>query len=108
MLNRRPASDDRAHGSGDRLLGVLALFTAERTQWTVDAAAEQLGVSTTTTYRYFKKLTKAGLISPVAGAGYTLGPAIIQMDRLIQAGDPMLNGARGVMLELAGEAAEGS
>jgi DNA-binding IclR family transcriptional regulator len=75
---------------------------------TVEAAAEQLRVSTTTSYRYFKKLTRAGLITPVSGAGYTLGPAIIQMDRLIQSGDPMLNGARGVMIELAGHAAEGS
>jgi DNA-binding IclR family transcriptional regulator len=108
MLNRHPASEDRAHGSGDRLLGVLALFTAAQTRWTVEAAAEQLGVSTTTTYRYFKKLTRAGLITPVSGAGYTLGPAIIQMDRLIQSGDPMLNGARSVMIELAGQAAEGS
>jgi DNA-binding IclR family transcriptional regulator len=108
MLNRHPAPEDRAHGSGDRLLGVLALFTAAQTRWTVEAAAEQLGVSTTTTYRYFKKLTRAGLITPVSGAGYTLGPAIIQMDRLIQSGDPMLNGARSVMIELAGQAAEGS
>jgi DNA-binding IclR family transcriptional regulator len=108
MLNRHPAPEDRAHGSGDRLLGVLALFTAAQTRWTVEAAAEQLRVSTTTTYRYFKKLTRAGLITPVSGAGYTLGPAIIQMDRLIQSGDPMLNGARSVMIELAGQAAEGS
>jgi DNA-binding IclR family transcriptional regulator len=111
MLNRRPhapSSQRPTHGSGDRLLAVLALFTAEQTQWTVEAAAEELGVSTTTTYRYFKKLTKAGLISPVAGAGYTLGPAIIQMDRLIQASDPVLNGARGVMIDLVGAAAEGS
>lgn len=98
----------RAHGSGDRLLAVLALFTAEVTQWTVEAAAEVLGVSVPTTYRYFKKLTKAGLISPVSGAGYTLGPAIIQMDRQIQIGDPMLNAARGVMMALAGDAPEGS
>ena len=111
MLDRRPhaASPQRqTHGSGDRLLAVLALFTAAQTQWTVEAAAEALGVSTTTTYRYFKKLTKAGLISPVAGAGYTLGPAIIQMDRLIQASDPVLNGARGVMIDLVGTATEGS
>jgi DNA-binding IclR family transcriptional regulator len=98
----------RGHGSGDRLLAVLALFSAEQTQWTVEAAAEQIGVSTTTTYRYFKQLTKAGLISPVAGAGYTLGPAIIQMDRLIQSNDPMLKAARGVMINLVGHAAEGS
>jgi DNA-binding IclR family transcriptional regulator len=110
MLNRHRVapSESRAHGSGDRLLAVLALFTAEQTQWTVDAAAENLGVSTTTTYRYFKKLTKAGLISPVSGAGYMLGPAIIQMDRQIQSSDPMLKGARGVMIDLVGYAPEGS
>ena len=110
MLNQRPLapSEHQGHGSGDRLLAVLALFTAEQTQWTVEAAAEKLGVSTTTTYRYFNKLTKAGLISPVSGAGYTLGPAIIQMDRLIQSSDPMLTGARGVMIDLVGRAAQGS
>jgi DNA-binding IclR family transcriptional regulator len=96
------------HGSGDRLLAVLALFSAEQTRWTVDAAAAELGVSTTTTYRYFKKLTQAGLISPVSGAGYTLGPAIIQMDRQIQSSDPMLNAARGVMIELVRYAPGGS
>jgi DNA-binding IclR family transcriptional regulator len=110
MLNQRPVapSEHQGHGSGDRLLAVLALFTAEQTQWTVEAAAEKLGVSTTTTYRYFNKLTKAGLISPVSGAGYTLGPAIIQMDRLIQSSDPMLTGARSVMIDLVGRAAQGS
>ena len=77
MPDRRAASTStsRTHGSGDRLLAVLALFTAEAAQWTVDGVAEELGVSVPTTYRYFKKLTKAGLISPVSGAGYTLGPA---------------------------------
>jgi DNA-binding IclR family transcriptional regulator len=108
MLNRLALSGNSGHGSGDRLLAVLALFSVEQTQWTVEAAAERLGVSTTTTYRYFKKLTKAGLISPVSGAGYTLGPAIIQMDRLIQSNDPVLKGARGVMIDLVGHAAEGS
>src|SRR5580704_17940802 len=108
MLSRQPPSKDKSHGSGDRLLAVLGLFTADETQWTVEAAAEKLAVSTTTTYRYFKKLTKAGLISPVAGAGYTLGPAIIQKDRLIQSSDPMLSGARAVMIDLVRHAAEGA
>jgi DNA-binding IclR family transcriptional regulator len=110
MLDRRPVASSQSpvHGSGDRLLAVLALFTAEQSQWTVDAAAEEIGVSTTTTYRYFKKLTKAGLISPVSGAGYTLGPAIIQLDRQIQTSDPMLNSARFVMIELVRDAPEGS
>jgi DNA-binding IclR family transcriptional regulator len=100
--------DDRTDSSGDRLLAVLALFTVDRPVWTVEDAAAQLAVSATTAYRYFKRLTKAGLISPVAGAGYALGPAIIQMDRQIQISDPMLNAARGVMAELIQHAAEGS
>ena len=101
-------SDARAHSSGDRLLSVLSLFTVEHPQWTVETAAERLGVSATTTYRYFKRLTKAGLISPVSGASYILGPAIVQMDRQIQITDPMLSAARGVMVDLVSHATEGS
>lgn len=94
--------------SGDRLLSVLGLFTVEQPQWTVDDAAKQLGVSGPTAYRYFKRLTGAGLISPVSGASYTLGPAIIQMDRQIQVSDPMLRAARGVMHALIPRAGDGS
>src|SRR5215475_13135108 len=94
--------------SGDRLLAVLALFTVEQPEWTVEAAALKLGVSATTAYRYFKRLTKAGLITPVSGASYALGPAIIEMDRQIQMCDPMLNAARGVVMDLIQYAAEGA
>ena len=94
--------------SGDRLLAALALFTVDHPQWTVEDAAKKLGVSAPTAYRYFKRLTGAGLITPVSGAGYTLGPAIIQMDRQIQITDPMLRAARGVMHELIQRAPDGS
>jgi DNA-binding IclR family transcriptional regulator len=94
--------------SGDRLLSVLGLFTVEQPQWTVDDAARQLRVSGPTAYRYFKRLTGAGLISPVSGASYTLGPAIIQMDRQIQVSDPMLRAARGVMNMLIPRGGDGS
>jgi DNA-binding IclR family transcriptional regulator len=82
------------------MLAVLGLFTVERSEWTVDVAAEELGVSATTAYRYFKRLTNAGLLSPVSRASYVLGPAIVQMDRQIQMCDPMLRAARGVMSDL--------
>lgn len=90
------------------MLAVLALFTVEEPEWTVEAAAEKLRVSATTAYRYFKQLTQAGLVSPVSGASYALGPAIIQMDRQIQICDPMLNAARSVMVDLIQYAAEGT
>jgi DNA-binding IclR family transcriptional regulator len=98
----------KSRSSGDRLLMALALFTIECPQWTVEAAAEKLVVSAQTAYRYFKQLTAAGLITPVAGASYTLGPAIIQMERQIQATDPMLIAARIVMVDLIQHAVEGS
>lgn len=94
--------------SGDRLLSVLELFTVEQPRWTVDDAARRLGLSAPTAYRYFKRLMNAGLVSPVAGAAYTLGPAIIQMDRLIQISDPMLRAARGVMHGLIPRAGDGA
>ncbi len=90
------------------MLAVLELFTLDEPEWTVEAAAQALHVSATTAYRYFNQLTRAGLLSPVSGASYALGPAIIQMDRQIQICDPMLNAARGVMLDLIQYAAEGT
>jgi DNA-binding IclR family transcriptional regulator len=99
---------ERGDSSGDRLLAVLALFTVERPEWTVEAAAARIGVSATTTYRYFKRLTNCGLISPVSRASYTLGPAIIQMDRQIQLSDPMLRAARSIMQDLIGYGSERS
>jgi DNA-binding IclR family transcriptional regulator len=92
--------DIRITSSGDRMLAVLGLFTFERSEWTVDVAAGELGVSATTAYRYFKRLTNAGLLSPVSRASYVLGPAIVQMDRQIQMCDPMLRAARTVMNDL--------
>jgi DNA-binding IclR family transcriptional regulator len=102
------ANEPRTTSSGDRMLAVLGLFTIDRSEWTVDDAAEELGVSATTAYRYFKRLTNAGLLSPVSRASYVLGPAIVQMDRQIQICDPMLRAARAVMDDLVQYAADGS
>ena len=101
-------NNSASESSGDRLLSVLGLFTVDRPQWAVEDAARQLGVSAPTAYRYFRRLTGAGLITPVSGASYTLGPAIIQMDRQIQISDPMLRAARGVMHKLIQQAPDGS
>jgi len=90
------------------MLAVLGLFTIDRSEWTVEVAAEELGVSATTAYRYFKRLTNAGLLSPVSRASYVLGPAIVQMDRQIQMCDPMLRAARSVMSDLVQYATDGS
>ena len=61
------------------MLAVLGLFTIESPEWTVEEAAESLGASVSPTYRYFRALTKVGLLSPVSREGYMLGPAIIDV-----------------------------
>src|ERR1700751_4081006 len=106
IAKRGREQKSKAESSGGRMLAVLGLFTIETPEWTVEEAAESLGTSVSTTYRYFRALTKVGLLSPVsgAGAGYMLGPAIIELDRQIQMCDPMLRAARGVMEDLIGYA----
>ena len=50
-----------ATSSADRLLAVLQLFTPERPEWTVETAANEIGVSVSTAYRYFRSLCRLKL-----------------------------------------------
>ena len=86
--------------TADKLLAVLPLFTMERPEWTVEAAAVALEVSGSTAYRYFNSLYRAGLLDPTSGGRYVLGPAIIAYDRQLRLQDPLLQVARPVMTRL--------
>ena len=89
--------------SADKVLRMLALFTAARPVWSPETAARQAGVSKATGYRYFQSLTEAGLIERIARNRYALGPAIIEFDRQIRQGDPILKTAGPVMDHLLRE-----
>lgn len=86
--------------TADKLLAVLPLFTMDRPEWTVEAAAEALDVSGSTAYRYFNSLYRAGLLDPTSGGRYILGPSIIAYDRQLRLQDPLLQVARPVMTRL--------
>jgi DNA-binding IclR family transcriptional regulator len=86
--------------SSERLLAILSLFSVEKYEWTVEDAAETLGVSVSTAYRYFKSLVEAGILTATSASEFGLGPAIIALDRLIQACDPTLQAAIPVMMDL--------
>jgi len=87
--------------TANRLLNVLGLFTLERPQWTVEAAALELGLTLSTAYRYFKSLVEAGLVAADTPRHYTLGPAIIQYDRQMRLRDPLIASATPIMGRLA-------
>jgi DNA-binding IclR family transcriptional regulator len=86
--------------TADRMLSIFGLFSTERAQWTVEAAAAELGLSVSTTYRYFRSLADAGLIAPYTTGRYVLGPAIVQYDRLTRHFDPLISTARPAMMRL--------
>jgi DNA-binding IclR family transcriptional regulator len=81
----------------DKLLAVFALFTIEEPEWTVDDAAERLGIAVSTAYRFFKRLSDAGLISTFSTGRYVLGPAIVQLDRQTRLLDPLMQVAQPAM-----------
>jgi len=91
--------------TSDKLLAVLGLFSMQRPEWTVEAAAQELGLPISTTYRYFRSLSAAGLIVAFAAGRYVLGPAIIQYDRQTRLLDPLISTAEPVMQHVARHAA---
>lgn len=82
-----------------RILRILELFDRQHV-WTVEAIAREMKVSVSSAYRDVQELSGAGFLDPVAGAGYVLGPAFIQYDRLIRASDPLIRVAAPLMHRL--------
>jgi DNA-binding IclR family transcriptional regulator len=89
--------------SADRILEILGLFTPARPAWSATEAAQALKISRASAYRYFAQLEEAGFIEPVAGYRYALGPRIVELDRQIRLGDPLVQASADEMLKLARE-----
>lgn len=87
--------------TSDRVLSVLALFTRDNSEWSVEEAAAALDVPVSTAYRYFRSLSSAELITPYWPGRYVLGPAVIEYDYAMRLHDPLLGAARDVMVALA-------
>lgn len=88
--------------TSDKVLSILGLFSTERSEWTVEQAAQAMGLPVSTTYRHFAALAKAGLIDSFRGGRYILGPAAIQLDWLIRKTDPLLHASQPAMRFLGG------
>lgn len=89
---------EEKESSQDRLLKLLALFAEEeKSAWSVEEAAERLSLSTSHTYRYFRSLASEGYISAASAGRYVLGPAIIELDRRMRMGDPMIRASRDIL-----------
>lgn len=91
----------------DRALAVLRLFAGEQSEWTVEAAARELGLAQSTAYQYFRSLVDGGLLSTYRPGRYVVGPAVIELDRQTRTRDPLILAAGAEMdrlrVSLAGD-----
>ena len=88
-------------GSGERLLGILGLFSEDRPEWTPEEMMQALGFSRPTLYRYLKTLKDAGYIVSLPQAGYTLGPRVTELDFLMRRSDPLIAASEAHLKALA-------
>lgn len=86
-----------------RMLSVLDLLSVENPTCTAVDVAQALGCSRTTSYRYLKTLTAAGLLASQAGGRFSLGARIIELDRQIRLSDPLLVAAEPRMRSLSND-----
>lgn len=76
-----------------RLLRILECFSVEHPVIAPDWLMQHMGASRASIYRDLRQLSQAGILERLDDRGYALGPRIIQMDRQIRLGDPLLNAA---------------
>ncbi len=84
-----------------KVLQVLDLFSEQRTTLSAEEIAALMNIPRTTTFRYLRQLTDAGLLTKLS-TRYALGARIIQLDYQIRRCDPLLLSSLEVMKSLAG------
>lgn len=84
----------------DRALAILRLFSIEQPEWTVDEIAAALALSGSTAYIYVGSLASAGLLVAVKAGRYTVGPAVIELDRITRRFDPLTRASTAPLRDL--------
>jgi DNA-binding IclR family transcriptional regulator len=73
----------------EKALGLLDVFTPAAPVWSAEDLKRYSGASPATCYRYLKTLHKAGLLARVGNGSYTLGPRVLELDRIARQCDPV-------------------
>jgi DNA-binding IclR family transcriptional regulator len=98
-----PSPTDAGSGGSalSRMLDIFDLFSADATIIQIESVAEQLSVGRSTAYRYLQELGERGFLVQRGKGRYALGPRVIELERLLQNSDPLLNAGKIVMAQLA-------
>lgn len=80
---------DNSASSSSKILNILDLFNVNRTTLHVQDVATLFSVSQSTAYRYMKELSTAGFLAQLGKGNYSLGPKIVELERLLRLTDPL-------------------
>jgi DNA-binding IclR family transcriptional regulator len=81
----------------ERALEVLDLISEDRPTVSQEFVADKLELTRSTAYRYIKLLCDSGLLVQLSRGYYSLGPRIIELERMIRISDPVLTAGRHIM-----------
>jgi DNA-binding IclR family transcriptional regulator len=77
----------------ERYSGILKLFSSSASSWTVAELAVALDKPASSLYRTVRELVADEYLESAAGSYYRLGPAFVEMERVISKTDPLLRSA---------------
>jgi len=92
---------DARVSSLDKMLVLLDLCTDARPIWSIEQAMRDTGYPRSTLYRYCRSLVRSGLLESAGQAGFGLGARIMDLDRTMRLGSPLIRAARSPMAALA-------
>lgn len=93
-------SDDSG-SSLSRMLAILDRFNIERFEWTVEELSQAMDYTPSSTYRYVRALSRAGLLARLPAGTYVVGAKIIELEALTRRVDPIVLAAQPVLAELS-------
>lgn len=80
-----------------RALDILGMFSTSTPLVAVEDIMARMGYTRSTAYRYIKELCDAGLVAPASAGAYSLGPRIVELERLAALTDPLYCAGRQVL-----------
>ena len=98
-MSAADASVAPAGTSLGRAFAILERFTIASPLVTVDAITRELGYTRSTAYRYLRELASAGLVSQSSPGVFSLGPRIIELERLVALTDPLYRSGTAVLAD---------
>jgi len=92
----------RGDGSIGRIFDILDLFSVDLPVLRVEDVLDRLGYTKSTAYRYLRTLCDVGLLAQAGDGFYSLGPRVIELDRMLHLTDPLLQAGQRIMPRLSG------